>query len=115
MKATSGGVVVVLAFFLALAALPEPGQPLRAAEDPAGKLTGDLSPLSGTAIAAVIEANGGKPPASGEELWKTLIKLGKFAQLPIPFSAARLDSGLSNPRIIITPLIDGLSGADVTH
>ena len=117
MKATSGGVVVVLAFFLALLsllALPEPGQPLRAAEDPTGKLTSDNSSLSGTAIAAVIEANGGKPPASGEQLWKTLTKVGKFAQLSIPFSAVRLDSGLGNPRVVIAPVINGLSDSEVT-
>jgi hypothetical protein len=70
--------------------------------------------LADSAIGAVVAANGGKPPATGEQLTKALARLGKFAQLPLPFSAVRLDSGLGNPRVIITPLVTGLSEADVT-
>ena len=32
---------------------------------------GILFALAGSAIAALLDANGGKPPATGEELWKT--------------------------------------------
>lgn len=54
-----------------------------------------------TAIGAVIESNGGRIPATGEELQHALQKLGDFAQLPIPFSAVALDSGLSHPRVVL--------------
>jgi hypothetical protein len=70
--------------------------------------------LSASTISALLEANGGKPPATGEQLWKSLNKLGKFAQLPVVFSAVKLDSGIANPRVVITPMIDGLSDATVT-
>ncbi len=63
----------------------------------------DSSAYDHTAIGAVIRANGGKIPATGEELQRVLKKLGDFAQLPIPFSAVALDSGLSHPRVVITP------------
>jgi hypothetical protein len=55
-----------------------------------------------SAIGAVIRANSGNIPATGEELAKALLKLGDFSQLPIPFSAVALDSGLSHPRVVIT-------------
>lgn len=54
-----------------------------------------------TALAAVIRANGGKVPATGEQLWAVLRRVGSFAQLPVPFSAVRLDSGLTAPRVVI--------------
>lgn len=71
-------------------------------------------PGDDTAIAAVIAANGGKVPATGEELCKALAKLGRFAQLPIPFSAVHLESGIRNPRVVIAPHVAGVSRADVT-
>ena len=111
MKAATSTLVVVSACVLGLLAIPAPHAAVRAADPPAAALmTGE----TGSAIAAVVEANGGKPPRTGEELWKSLTKLGKFAQLPVVFSAVRLDSGIANPRIIIAPVIDGLSDADVT-
>lgn len=64
--------------------------------------------LAGSTIAALLEANDGKPPATGKELWQALSKLGKFAQLPVVFSAVRLDSGIGNPRVVITPVVSGL-------
>jgi hypothetical protein len=63
----------------------------------------DLNSLyAHTAIGAVIDANGGKVPATGAELVKVLAKLGDFVQLPVPFSAVALNSGLTHPRVIIT-------------
>jgi hypothetical protein len=59
--------------------------------------------LGGSAIAAVFDANGGKPPATGKELWAALTKVGAFAQLPVVFSAVRLNSGLGAPRVVIAP------------
>jgi hypothetical protein len=68
----------------------------------------------GSTVTALLAANGGKPPASGKELWQALSKLGPFAQLPVIFSAVRLDSGTSNPRIVLAPVALGLSEASVT-
>jgi hypothetical protein len=59
-------------------------------------------PSPDTAIYAVIEANGGKLPNSGQELVLALQKLGDFLQLPVPFSAVALESGLRHPRVLIT-------------
>ncbi len=70
------------------------------ATDPASHNNSSL--LDYSAIGAVIRANGGKIPATGEELCQTLEKLGDFSQLPIPFSSVALDSGLSHPRVVIT-------------
>lgn len=71
--------------------------------------------LKTSAINAVIEANGGKPPTTGEQLWKVLGKCGSFAQLPIPFSAVRFDSGLSDPRVLIAPMSLKLSETDANQ
>ncbi len=60
------------------------------------------SPYANTAIGAVIDTNGGHVPATSEELVKTLGKLGDFVQLPVPFSAVALHSGLKHPRVILT-------------
>lgn len=68
-----------------------------------------------SAIRAVIDANGGKIPATGAQLWQVLDKLDHFCQLPVAFSAVRLDSGLAHPRVVITPRVDGLGRADVTE
>lgn len=56
-----------------------------------------------TALAAVLAANGGKIPATGEDLQRVLARLGDFAQLPVPFSAVALESGLVNPRVVLAP------------
>lgn len=68
-----------------------------------------------SAISAVIDANVGKVPATGAQLWQSLEKLDHFCQLPVAFSAVRLDSGLAHPRVIITPRVDGLGRADATE
>jgi hypothetical protein len=62
----------------------------------------DFSAFDHTAIGFLIAANRGKIPATGDELKLALDGLGDFAQLPIPFSAVALDSGLSHPRVVIT-------------
>jgi hypothetical protein len=59
------------------------------------------NPYASTAIGAVIDANGGRLPATGKELQEALQKLGEFVQLPVPFSAVDLNSGLSHPRVVI--------------
>jgi hypothetical protein len=56
-----------------------------------------------TAISEVIRANDGRVPRSGTELVQALAKVGDFAQLPVPFSAVALDSGLLRPRVILAP------------
>jgi hypothetical protein len=80
-------------------------EPARPKVDPA---------LAGSTITALLDANGGKPPPTGKDLWQVLTKLDLFAQLPVVFSAVRLDSGVANPRVVITPLVSGLSHADAT-
>jgi nitrate reductase cytochrome c-type subunit len=116
MKPSHVGVAVVAGFALVAAVFPCPGAAGRAADGPAaGSGAGAGNPaLTGSAIAAVLDANGGKVPATGEELWRALGKLDKFSQLPVAFSAVRLDSGLANPRVVITPHVTGLSQAEVT-
>jgi hypothetical protein len=101
--------VAVVALGVALAVVPTGGA---VAEEPKPKPADPA--LHGSAVAALLEANGGKAPATGEQLWKALGKLGKFAQLPIVFSAVHLDSGIANPRVVIAPTTQGVSDADVT-
>lgn len=60
------------------------------------------SPYAHTAIGAVVDANDGKVPASGDQLVAALAKLGNFLQLPVPFSGVALDSGLTHPRVVLT-------------
>lgn len=60
------------------------------------------SPYANSAIGAVIDANDGKVPATGAQLVAALEKLGDFVQLPVPFSAVALDSGLTHPRVVMT-------------
>lgn len=67
-----------------------------------------------SAISAVLVANGGKAPATGEQLWRTLGRLGKFAQLPVPFSSVRLNTGLTAPRVVIAPVGGALGTAAPT-
>src|SRR4051812_19389826 len=74
---------------------------------------GPTGPGDDTAINAVIDANGGKVPASGERLVAALGKLGPFAQVSIPFSAVHLESGLRNPRVVLAPRVNGLSRSDL--
>jgi hypothetical protein len=71
--------------------------------------------LETSAIGAVVEANGGKPPATGEELWRALGQLDRFCQLPVSFSAVRLDSGLANPRVVLAAHANGVGRADVNR
>jgi hypothetical protein len=68
-------------------------------------------PLDGSAIGAVVRANGGRVPATGAELRHALDRLGDFAQLPVTFSAVALDSGLARPRVVLTPHPGGLADA----
>jgi hypothetical protein len=87
-------------------AAPDVAPAPRAVRDPA---------LAGSTINALLDVTGGKPPATGKELLSALSRLGAFAQLPVVFSAVRLDSGIGNPRVILTPLVEGLSDAGVTQ
>ena len=48
-----------------------------------------------SAISAVIEANGGRFRQQGRSSGQVLDKLDHFCQLPVVFSAVRLDSGLA--------------------
>jgi hypothetical protein len=108
-----GGFAVLTAIAAAGVAFIPTGMQLASAEEPqpaaAAKLTDAALPTS--AIRAGLDANNGKPPGTGDELWKALEKVGKFAQLPVVFSSVRLDSGLSNPRVVITPIMGGLGNA----
>ncbi|MBA4063836.1 MAG: hypothetical protein C0501_09015 [Isosphaera sp.] len=110
MKRTHGGAA---ALTLALAAGVAGLRPAGAAPDdePAAAPPPRASALAGSAVAAVLDANGGKPPATGEDLVKALGKLGTFAQLPVVFSGVRLDSGVGNPRVVIAQVVDGLGDA----
>lgn len=82
--------------------------------EPANQPTATM-PTFDSAISAVIVANGGKVPITGDQLWRSLTKLGKFAQLPVPFSSVRLDSGINTPRVVITPAGSALSQAEATE
>ncbi|MFO0799068.1 MAG: hypothetical protein U0804_16495 [Gemmataceae bacterium] len=107
MKATSlGGATLTLTLGFGLTASPHAAG---RADEPAAApgLPTD------TALAAVIRANGGRVPATGEQLWAVLRRVGPFAQLPVPFSAVRLDSGITAPRVVIAAHEAGLSKADV--
>ncbi len=57
---------------------------------------------AGTGIGYVLEANDNEVPRNGEEMMRTLAKLGDFVQLPVAFSAVDLQSGLQKPRVVIT-------------
>ncbi|HYH69468.1 MAG TPA: hypothetical protein VD866_32535 [Urbifossiella sp.] len=70
-----------------------------------------LPPLEGSAIGAVVLANGGRLPATGAELRRALDRLGDFVQLPVAFSAVALDSGLVRPRVVMTPHPKALADA----
>jgi len=120
MTRTSGGlsVLALLSLGVVLGVCPAGTGRGLAREDPADEPKGMLKTdpaLAGSTITALLDATGGKPPATGEELWKALTKVGEFAQLPIVFSAVRLDSGLDAPRVVIAPVVKGLSEAGVTE
>ena len=90
---------LALTAFLSLRATPE-----AAADDKPAVRVGSLSQTyECTAIGEVIKANGDKVPRNGTELMKALARVGDFAQLPVPFSAVALDSGLTHPRVLIAP------------
>lgn len=63
----------------------------------------ELDVIRHSALAAVIDANGGRVPATGEELNRALTSLGMVHQLPVSFSSVALDSGLANPRVVFAP------------
>jgi hypothetical protein len=103
MNAPATSLSVFAAIALAFAAVPAPavhGSP--PAEAPASPpVQAKESPYAHSAINAVIEANGGKIPATGTELQAALQKLGIFPQLSFPFSAVALESGMLNPRVVM--------------
>src|SRR5262245_19910558 len=105
MNVASRGVPVLVALAFTVAALPAPAAPPEGSSPAAETFTSPgvkESPYPGTAIGALIEANGGKLPASGAELTRALQKLGPVVQLSFPFSGVALDSGLSHPRVVMT-------------
>jgi hypothetical protein len=104
-QATSTLVFILLA--LTVGVVPAPvvrGAPPASMEpQPSPQENAQKTPdISASAIGAVIAANGGKIPASGQELDKALQSLGTFVQLSFPFSAVALDSGLTHPRVVMT-------------
>src|SRR5262245_26529002 len=103
MKTAYSCLTVLPALAVVLAMLPMPTASHAAAADEKDKLLRNhQSPYAHTAIGVVIDANAGKIPATGKELAEVLAKLGEFLQLPVPFSAVALHSGLTHPRVIIT-------------
>lgn len=110
------GLGVLAAIAAAVGAVVWAGPDGRAApEQPGPRPEAKTASLDDTAIGAVIAANGGKPPRTGEELIKVLGRLGKFAQLPVVFSAVHLESGLNNPRVVIAEVVKGLSDVDANR
>ena len=63
------------------------------------------TPLDETALGVVLRANCNEVPANGEEFMRVLRQVGDFAQLPVPFSAVAMSSGLTNPRVVIAPTL----------
>jgi hypothetical protein len=93
MNPTPAGLALLAA--AAVAAVPAPAAPPPAAPDP--------SPFAQTALGAVLAANRGTVPTTGEDLTAALQKLGGFAQLPVAFSAVAATSGLAHPRVVLAP------------
>jgi hypothetical protein len=95
--------LAALTLALAVAAVPPPAraEPPAGMREPAPPPHASLTPYAHTALGALIEANGGKVPATGTQLTAALAKLGDFAQLPVTFSAVALRSGLSHPRVVL--------------
>jgi hypothetical protein len=92
-----GGAAVLLP--AAPAAPPRKGAP--EARPGAGDRPPPQSIFAGTAIGAVLEANGNEVPRSGEEMMRVLKSLGEFAQLPVTFSAVDLHTSLDRPRVVL--------------
>lgn len=109
------GIAPLLAFGLVIHGLSVWGAPEKPTKGLATDQKGVNDPLAGSAIAAVIEGNDGKIPASGAQLYQALRKFGEVDQLVIPFSAISLDSGLSNPRVILTPRSASIGLAEVVR
>ena len=110
MKTAYGRLAVLAAFALAGVAVLVPAAPAvpapptdPPAADPDGEREAPQSVFAGTAIGAVLEANGNEVPKSGEQMMKVLAKFGEVAQLPVTFSAVALHSGLTNPRVVVVP------------
>ncbi len=109
MKTAQSRLAVLAAFVLAgvvtlvpaAPAVPAPPVKLRPA-NPDEEREAPQSVFAGTAIGAVLEANGNEVPKNGEQMMKVLAEFGEFAQLPVTFSAVALHSGLANPRVVIT-------------
>jgi hypothetical protein len=115
MKSSRGASLVLIVILGGITAvLPATSGDAVAQGAKAATLPGDPA-LQGSAIAGLLDANGGRPPATGKELWVALEKIGKFAQLPVVYSSVWLDSSISNPRVVIAPVVVNLSDADLTH
>jgi len=106
------GISLIVTLGLFIAAIPLSNQSSQAAKVAPRPLVKPFDPLPTSAIYALLAVNDGKPPATGDQLWKSLVKIGNFAQLPIVFSAVKLDSTLSNPRVVIAHLASRISAAD---
>lgn len=109
MLRTSSGISLMVILGLCIAAIPSSSQSSQAVELAPSPRLKPFDPLATSAISAMLALNDGQPPATGEQLWKSLGKLGSFAQFPVVFSAVRLDSGLGNPRVVIAPVATNLS------
>ena len=109
----AGGLLLLTSCALATQSFIAWGSPDSPAKGRRADQKGDDNPLAGSAIASLTEVNGGKIPASGVELHRALGKLGDFDQLVVPFSAVALESGLSNPRVLLTPRTWSISQAAV--
>jgi hypothetical protein len=124
MKTAYGRLAILTALALAgvAALVPDaPARPSPASAEPSAnpeQRVPTKSVFDGTAIGLVLEANGNEVPKNGEQLMAALEKLGEFAQLPVTFSAVALHTGLSNPRVVLTPRPSlanpGPKGADPT-
>jgi hypothetical protein len=98
------GAISALAVAVSLTPMPRS----RATEqEPEPETTTTQSPFDATALGAVLRANGNEIPKSGEDLVRVLHQVGDFAQLPVPFSAVAMTSGLTHPRVILAPRIKG--------
>ena len=110
MKTAYGRLAVLAAFALAGVAVLVPAAPAvpaappeARAADPDEEREAPQSVFAGTAIGAVLEANGNEVPKSGEQMMRVLAKFGEVAQLPVTYSAVALHSGLTNPRVVVVP------------
>src|SRR5215213_7332380 len=86
----------------AVLAAPAPATPRAPEAEAAPDAERPPSVFAGTSIGVVLEANDNEVPRNGEEMMKTLAKVGDVAQLPVTFSAVAMDTGLSAPRVVVT-------------